>query len=92
MTNNDRLLTDKEQARLYDKLLNETKGDYPNEMIVTFIKAQDAKGHKIDIQQEQERVERIFKEIEDRGLFKNPEHILLSDKEWEDLKGREGVK
>ena len=39
----------------------------------------------------QERVLRIVKEIEDKGLFKNPEHILLSGKEWQSLKKREVI-
>jgi len=34
----------------------------------------------------QQRVEMIFKEIEDKGLFQNPEHIVLSGSEWQALK------
>ena len=82
MTNNDRLLTDKDYKRIVRYI------PVPEHDLRKVAKAQLA----LDLQHEQERVERIFKEIEDRGLFKNPEHILLSDKEWEDLKGREGVK
>ncbi len=48
------------------------------------IKAQDAEC--------QARVERIFREIEYEGLYKNPEHILLSGKEWQARKKKEGVK
>ena len=50
-----------------------------------------------DQQYEQERVERLFGEIEDKGLFRNPEHILLSGEEWQAIKNkylkkREGIK
>ena len=76
-----RLLTDKEKAKLYNKLLNETAGDYPNEMVEVFIKAQDAKTDSIkdaeikrlkeDHEKElQKRVERIFREIEKRALLR----------------------
>ncbi|KKN70436.1 hypothetical protein LCGC14_0431310 [marine sediment metagenome] len=37
-------------------------------------------------------VKEIFREIEDKGLFQNPKHILLTDKEWQALRQKYGVK
>ena len=94
---NDRLLTKEEREHCRVDWINDKFLTLP----AALCSAQDAKTHTLDIQHEEERVERIFKVIEEHSSVETyfsvkgsipVREVKIIEEEWQALKKKEGVK